>query len=137
MKLVPTKKYEDCLLLSKESMKAYFSEYQIPWDYEKRLKLYSTFETYEVFENEFLGYLALRENEGNIFVADLQILEPHRNKGFGATLLVMAKEIAKSKGFNAIKLKVFKNSRAINLYIRNGYTKTDEEKYVYVLSSNI
>lgn len=134
MKLILSHQYENCLLLGKESMKAYFADLQIPWDYENRLKLYATFEIYEVYEEEFIGYLAFREHQGSIYIADLQIVEPHRNKGFGTQLLAKAKEIAKAKGFNTIKLKVFKNSPAINLYQRNGYIKIHEEKYVYVLS---
>ena len=137
MKLVPTEKYEACVLFGKDTMLPYFLGHQIPWNLEKRVSLYSSFEIYEVFNNEFIGYLALRENEGSIFIADIQIIEPQRNKGYGTELLKMAKEIAKNKGYSSVKLKVFKNSPAIKLYVRNGYIQVGEENYVYVFSSNI
>jgi ribosomal protein S18 acetylase RimI-like enzyme len=137
MKLVPTENYEDCVLLGKESMLPYFLENHIPWDLEKRISLYASFEIYEVFDHEFIGYLALRENQGSIFIADLQILESHRNKGYGAQLLIKAKEMAKNRGYDSIKLKVFKSSPAINLYKRNGYVTVGVEEFVYLLSSAV
>jgi ribosomal protein S18 acetylase RimI-like enzyme len=136
MELKPTKKYSECVLLGEESMRSYFIENKIPWDFEKRLELYLSFEIYEVIETESIGYLALRENEGDIFIADIQILDGYRNKGYGTQLLKMAKEIARSRGYVSIKLKVFKSSPALELYTRNGYVKVSEENFVYVLSAN-
>ena len=117
-------------------MLQYFKENNLEWDFDERLKIYLTFELYEVIDDHLVGYMALRENNGKIYLADLQILEQYQNMGFGTKLLKKAKEIARAKGYESIHLKVFKNSPALSLYLRNGYKHISEEQYVYLLSTN-
>jgi ribosomal protein S18 acetylase RimI-like enzyme len=98
--------------------------------------MYLNLELYEVVDDSSIGYLALREKEGKLYLADLQVREEYRNMGYGTKLLVQVSEIARSKGYNSVYLKVFKNSPAINLYLRNGYRLVGEEQCVYLLSAN-
>ena len=136
MKLLLSNKYENCVRLGKESMLSYFEENDIDWDFAERLKLYIKFELYEVIDDDTIGYMALRENESKLYLADIQILERFQNLGYGTKLLKYASDMAKSKGYDSIYLKVFKNSPALNLYLRNGYNHVSEEQYVYLLSAS-
>lgn len=117
-------------------MLSYFQENNIDWDFEERLKIYIKCELYEVIDGGTIGYMAFRENESKLYLADLQIMEHCQNMGYGTKLLKRASDIAKSKGYDSIYLKVFKRSPALNLYLRNGYKLVGEEPYVYLLSAN-
>jgi GNAT superfamily N-acetyltransferase len=135
MKLLKTEEFVKCVLQGRDSMSAYFKENEIPWVLEDRLSLYKTLEMYEVHDQEIVGYAALREKDGAIYLADIQIFEKFQNKGYGTEVLKWANTLARDRGFSAIYLKVFKTSPAVNLYYRNGYTLHTEEQYVYVLSA--
>lgn len=138
MKLVPETNYEKCVLIAKNSMMPYFIENNILWDFNQRLEIYKTLELYTLEESEeLIGFVGFRKNKGDFFLADIQIHEPFRNRGFGTKVLESALEIAKDRGYERIFLKVFKTSPALNLYYRFGFTCVDEEKFVYVLCKNI
>lgn len=117
-------------------MLPYFQANDIPWDVERRTALYQNLEIYEVWNGELIGYLVFRELDGRFFLADIQIAAAHRNKGIGRALVEKASGIARSRGYNSVHLKVFKNSPAINLYLRLGYSVIGEEKYVLLLEVN-
>ena len=136
MELIASNKYKECVLQGKESMSTYFDENNITWDYEKRLSIYLDLELYEVTDKEFIGYVAFRETVDEFFLADIQIFEEFRNKGYGTKILDKAKQIAKDLGHKQIMLKAFKASPAIRLYERNGFSKIAEEEFVDVYQSN-
>lgn len=136
MKILLSNKYKDCVELGRKSMLPYFQENGLKWDFDERLKIYVTLQLYEVIDEKFIGFMALREKDGKVWLADLQILEEFRNKGYGAKVLEYVKDIAKSKNYDSVYLKVFKSSPALNLYLRNGYKHVGEEEYVYHLSTN-
>lgn len=116
-------------------MISYFHECSIDWNFEQRLGIYKTLELYEVHAPEFIGFVAFREYDGEFYLADIQILQGKRNQGYGTNLLTEAKRIAAKRGYKNILLKVFKTSPAIQLYMRNGFTRMSEEQYVYVLKA--
>lgn len=137
MKLVAEHNYEKCLLIAQEAMTPYFIENNIPWDYNKRLELYKNLELFTIEEGmNFIGFIAFRIKDSDFFLADIQIQEQFRNRGFGTKVLEKALAIAKERGHEKIFLKVFKTSPALNLYTRMGFTYISEEKFVYLLCKN-
>lgn len=135
MNLQLSNKYEECVALGRQSMLSYFQENGLSWNFEERLRVYRTCELYEVTDGVTVGYVALREKDEKLYLADLQILAEFQNKGYGTKLLASVKNIAKIKGYDLVYLKVFKNNPALNLYLRNGYGHVTEEQYVYLLSA--
>ena len=136
MNVIHSEDYERCMLIAKESMAPYFLEYSLDWDDEERIGICRACDLYLVSDNAEVGFFMLREGETTIFLADIQILEKYRNLGYGTRVLDLARDIARSRGFPALWLKVFKSNPALNLYRRNGYVIKREEEYAYVLSSN-
>lgn len=135
MQLKRTENYRDLVLLGRETMSVYFEANGIPWNLEERLSIYATVEVYEILDNDLKGYVALREKDDKLFSADIQVLEPFRNLGYGTTALEMVMKLAKARGYTSVFLKVFKTSPALKLYLRNGYSHVAEEKHVYVLQA--
>ena len=78
------------------------------------------------------GFYNGKEIENNTFeIGNICIKPKYQNKGIGTAIL---KEIIfENKGKN-IKLQVFKiNERAIKLYEKMGFEKTDENKTHYIM----
>ena len=136
MEVIPSDDYERCMLIAKESMAPYFLEYSLDWNDRERTDLCRACDLYLVRDNTEVGFFMLREGRTTIFLADIQVLSRYRNLGYGTHFLELARDIARSRGFPTLWLKVFKSNPALNLYRRNGYVIQREEDSVYVLSSN-
>lgn len=125
--------YEDAVAIAKNSMLDYFREFNIAWDERDRLDIYHTCELWKAIDKEQIGFALLRERDGKLYIADLQVLEQHRNKGYGGRILATIKRMAKARGYPEIWLKVFKTNPAYRFYLRHGCTLAEEEACVYVL----
>jgi ribosomal protein S18 acetylase RimI-like enzyme len=56
------------------------------------------------------------------FVYDIEVVEDHRGRGLGRTLLAAGEDVLRSQGLRAVELNVFGgNTRAIGLYSSTGY----------------
>ena len=133
MELIATNDARACVLFGKEEMLPYFLEREISWDLDRRSELYKSLEIYEVWSEGMIGYLAFREAETKFYLADIQLVHRHRNMGLGKALLKRTAEVAKSRGYEEVYLRVFKTSPALHLYKRFGYCIVTEEEHVYLM----
>jgi len=136
MKVTNSQDYEKCMRIAKETMAPYYLENKLQWSDQARLEICKACELYMLEDPHEVGFFMLKERDDRIFIADLQIIEQYRNCGYGSKVLEIAKEYARSKGFDSIWLKVFKTSPAYSLYLRKGYALREEEEFMYVLSTN-
>ena len=136
MKIEASTDYKECILIAKDSMTTYYEKYDLEWDHAKRLELLKPCEIFKVKDSVEIGFFMFWVRDSDFYIADIQVLKEHRNKGYGGKILSHVKRVAKSRGHDKIWLKVFKNSPALKLYQKNGYVLEREEESVYVLSAN-
>ncbi|OBX33713.1 acetyltransferase (GNAT) family protein [Halomonas elongata] len=67
---------------------------------------------------ERIGYLRLWHTEGRSYLQDMQVVAEHRGRGWGSRMLDEVKAMA---GARAVRLKVFEDSPALQLYRRHGF----------------
>lgn len=125
--------YDSAVAIAKNSMLLYFREFNIEWNERDRLDVYRTCELWKALDQEQIGFALLKERDGRLYLADLQVVEQHRNRGYGSSILTTVRQMAKSRGYPEIWLKVFKSNPAYRFYVRYGCTLAEEEVSVYVL----
>lgn len=97
-------------------------------------------ELYVLLQNNIIvSFIVLNENQEELYKVGKwqytsdKIAVIHRlcvnpevqNKGLGRKILALSEEFLKSSGYMSIRLDAFtKNSHALNLYTKSGYTKT-------------
>ncbi|MDR5859461.1 GNAT family N-acetyltransferase [Halomonas eurihalina] len=70
---------------------------------------------------ERIGYLRLWQAEDRSYLQDMQVVAEYRGRGWGNLMLDEVKAMAWSRGAHAIRLKVFEDSPALQLYWRHGF----------------
>lgn len=114
--------FDFCNSLIKENMNPFFAKLGIIWDdsrYKKEIKNGQVMLCF--LENQKVGFLhiGLKENEGYIF--SMQVKSAFRGLGLGKKMLDWIINECRSRNLNHIRLNVFKENKAINLYLREGW----------------
>jgi GNAT superfamily N-acetyltransferase len=135
MEFVASQNYEESVLIIKSEMTSYYSDLGLTWDDTQRLEQYQKCDFWRIHDNKDIGFAMTREDKEDIFLAELHIADEYRNKGYGKKSLQLAKELAANKGYSEIKIRVFKNSPAYQLYLRYGFTMEKELPYTYQLTA--
>jgi len=78
------------------------------------------------FRNKTVGYGQIILDKNKIYIVNFGILKDFRRQGLGESLLGYLLDIAKALNYNEVYLKCnLDNNKALNLYLSNGFTKTD------------
>ncbi len=77
---------------------------------------------------ENIGWLWLADRgKGELRVADIQVDENHRQKGYATRAMIIAEELARDREFSLLSLNVFDdNEIAKKMYQRLGYSVVEE-----------
>ncbi|HEX8593065.1 MAG TPA: GNAT family N-acetyltransferase [Pseudomonas sp.] len=78
-----------------------------------------------------IGYISLTTEPGYLYLRDVQLCEPFRGEGIGTWVLRQVEMMALDMGTGSVRLKVFKNNPAIDLYRRHGYCVIGQETALY------
>ncbi len=119
-----------CVQLRKEALWPYVSN-STTWHEDSEFKAMSRkvrLGTDDILEicGEKVGLFAVHYNKDHILLGMIAILPKYQKQGIGKKLLDFIKNEAMQKRV-AIKLGVHpENSKALNFYIKNGFTYTDE-----------
>jgi ribosomal protein S18 acetylase RimI-like enzyme len=133
MEFIESQNYEESVLIIKSEMIPYYADLDLTWDDSLRLAQYKECDLWSIHDEKIVGFAMTREDEEDIYLAELHISEKYRNNGYGKKSLQLAKELASSKGYSEIKVRVFKNSPAYELYLRSEFTMEKELPYTYQL----
>ena len=88
----------------------------------------SCFKIWKIELNEMIGYVSFFEIKDEVEIIKIGINKCHQRKQCGTSLI---KEM-KNKGFKNIFLEVsVNNTKAINFYLKNGFTKIGIRKRYY------
>ncbi|HSB97231.1 MAG TPA: GNAT family N-acetyltransferase [Spongiibacteraceae bacterium] len=133
MEFVACNEYEKSTQIIKSEMRSYYSDNALVWDDESKLALYRQCKLWIIRAAEDIGFAMTRESGAHFYLAELHIESKYRNQGYGARALQLASALAASLGYEEIRVRVFKNNPAHQLYLRSGYKLEKELPYTYQL----
>lgn len=115
--------------LTRLNMRHYYQLRNIAWDQKTYQKNWSQFENFDVkYQGDWVGILRFSSDESALYIRDLQILPKYQNLGIGYSCLIYALEKAKSHSLSRLRLLVFSENRALNLYKRFGFKDLGESE---------
>jgi len=124
--------------LTQENMKEYYEKRSIQWNSELFVKSWEELENFDIYlESKLVGVLRFSYGNSNCYIRDLQITPDEQGKGIGKYCLNYATRLAKARGSNCIKLRVFSENPAVRLYSYHGFKKESESKGLIVMSLTI
>lgn len=89
------------------------------------------------YNNVRIGYLDFKFKSDCGYTNNIQIRCEFRDKGIGTKIMKLIEQETKKHGLNKMRLKSFKDSRAVNLYKRLGYKKILEDDTSIILEKQI
>jgi len=108
--------------LTQENMKVYYKARNLTWDPALFAANWHVFENKEVYFNaKRVGVLRLSFGDSNCYIRDVQIEPEYQGLGIGKQCLSYIVEYANTRNDIWIKLRVFAENPASNLYRRFGF----------------
>ena len=108
--------------LTQENMKVYYKARNLTWDSALFAANWHVFENREVYFNtKRVGVLRLSFGDSNCYIRDVQIEPEYQGLGIGKQCLSYIVEYANTRNDIWLKLRVFSENPASNLYTRFGF----------------
>lgn len=92
------------------------------------------FKNYVVSENlivwrgtDRVGLVRLVVQLPALIIEDLQVLPTEQNKGYGSSVLADLVDLARNRGCECLRLRVFDENPARRLYLRFGFVETERD----------
>jgi len=105
------------------NMAGYYKERGIEWDQDLFEKSWASLSNFEIYFNDFrVGVIRISTDEQALYIRDLQIEEGLQGRGIGTAAIEWVSEFARDKGFEKLKLRVFENNPAVELYKKLGFS---------------
>ena len=125
-------------MLNRTNMASYREALGVTWSPQRFTDDWERFENLIIREDGAdVGTLRLLEVDGGLEVRDLQVLPARQGLGIGAWALAEAKAFAATRGLEQLKLRVFVDNPARNLYSRSGFRVVKEEGGVMHMSCHL
>ncbi len=126
--------YNYCYLLTKNNMLSFYVKHNLEWKAEVYKKNFTPkYIKILEYNKRRIGFYKLTFKEDSWYLADLQISWLLRGKGIGTKILWIIETIVKKKKYNKLKLKVFFDNPAVNLYKRLGYNILEKESERFLM----
>lgn len=85
------------------------------------------------YKSRRIGLYEVKWKKSYCFLNSVQLVDRYKGKGIGTSLIVLIENDARRKGYEKIKLVVFKDNPAKNLYLRSGYMVTGNDEHTLIL----
>ncbi|WP_404398265.1 GNAT family N-acetyltransferase [Idiomarina loihiensis] len=116
-------------------MRSYYEQYSVEWDSVEIEKMTRELMNFDIlFEGEPVGIIRLSFDDEGCHLRDLQVDERYQNRGIGSRALAETERLAREADARMIRLKVFKNSPAVNLYKKTGFSVSQEDDRFYYMT---
>lgn len=116
------------------NMQPYYQQYSVEWDEAQIEKMTEDLINFDIFsEGEAVGVIRLQFDSEGCYLRDLQVDHNYQNRGIGSEAIAEAVRLSKAHGSHLLKLRVFKNSPAVQLYKRQGFSVTSEDERFYYM----
>ncbi len=113
--------------LTRLNMRLYYQVRNIIWDQRKYKENWSQFENFDVkYQGAWVGIIRFSSDENALYIRDIQISPKYQNLGIGLSCLRYALEKAKSHSLSRLRLLVFSENPALNLYKTFGFQDLGE-----------
>ena len=130
--------YNYCYNLAKRNMMPFYKKYKIKWNPKiYRENFNPKFVKILEYNGRRIGFYKLIFRENSWYGSDLQISKNFQGKGIGRRIMMYLEKSVKKKGGSTIKLRVFINNPAINLYKRIGYKVIKKQKDSYLMKKKL
>ena len=111
-----------CESLSRENMKGYRAARGIQWDPDRFNASWNEFENLVIIcGDQLVGTVRLLPEGEELGLRDLQVLPERQGEGIGSLALEQTKQLAVSRGYDRLRLRVFSENPAKLLYVRSGF----------------
>lgn len=116
-------------------MESYRATRNIQWDSDRFNASWNQFENMVIVSgNELVGTLRIFPEGEALGLRDLQILPERQGQGIGSWAIEQTKQIAISRGYDRVQLRVFVENPARSLYVRSGFkTVGDTDGTLYMI----
>ncbi|MCP1338026.1 GNAT family N-acetyltransferase [Idiomarina sp. M1R2S28] len=133
----PAKNLASAAELTLANMRSYYEQYSVEWDSVQIEKMTRELVNFDIlFEGEPVGVIRLSFDDDGCQLQDLQVDERYQGRGIGSQALAQAEKLAREEKVNTLRLKVFKNSPAVRLYQRTGFSvSSEDERFYYMVCS--
>jgi len=114
--------YNYCHHLARRNFQPFYERHKLDWNSKGYRRHFNpTFIKVIECNKRRIGFYELRIKDGSWYLEDLHLSTLFRGKGIGTKIMNLLEKSVKKRGGNAIRLSVFVDNPAINLYKRLGY----------------
>lgn len=132
---IPAKDLARAARFTLTNMRPYYQHYSVDWDESQIEKMTQQLVNLDILlQGELVGVLRLSFDSEGCYLRDLQVEQKYQNQGIGSYALAEAERRAKEHSPAVLRLRVFKNSPAVNLYKRHGFSLTNADERFYYMS---
>ena len=124
--------------LTQSNMGEYYKDRKYVWDpylFEESWKAFSNCDV--LLENSRVGIIRFSYDESSTYIRDLQIEPPHQRKGIGRKCLDLAVNHAAIRRSKFLKLRVFPENPAVELYERYGFKTISNNGAIIEMELNL
>jgi ribosomal protein S18 acetylase RimI-like enzyme len=132
------KDYQYCYTLAKRNMQPFYKKHKIEWKPKIYRKNFNPkFVKILEFNHRRMGFYKFVFKENSWYLSDLQISGLFRGKGIGTKIMELLEKNIMVKNYHTIKLRVFVDNPALQLYKRIGYKIIKKEGNSYLMKKKI
>jgi len=114
--------------LTRVNMRDHYARYGLVWQPEAFDGEWPLRENFRVHKaGHLIGYLGFTAEGHYLYLRDVQLVEAYRGEGVGAWIMACVLHMARERGCESVRLKVFKTNPAADLYYRLGFRRVGEE----------
>jgi GNAT superfamily N-acetyltransferase len=122
--------FAECLI--RTNMRPYYEGRSIVWDSARFAKGWLAHDRYEIVSAaRRLGLLCLEYDDQAGYIRDLLVVPQYRGQGVGTAAIERAAQEALARGLSRLRLKVFRDNPAADLYLRYGFAVVRKDADFY------
>ena len=121
--------------LTLTNMRSYYAQYSVEWDKAQIQEMTQQLLNWDILmAGKVVGVIRLSFDSEGCYLRDLQVDQQFQNRGIGALALAEVERLARASNARLLRLRVFKNSPAVQLYQRHGFSVNSEDERFYYMS---
>lgn len=130
--------YSFCYNLARKNMFPYYKKHKLLWDPQMYKKEFDP-EFVKIIESnhKMIGFSKLTFKKNYGYLSDLQLSASMQGQGIGTRILKIIEKYVLKKGYLQIKLRVFPDNPALQLYTRLGYQKVELDGKFYLMRKKL
>jgi len=138
IKITPNIDYVFALELSRSNMAAYYARHGLVWDDPCYARLWTDAENFGLYQAQrCVGLVRLKTFEEFCHLSDLQVIPEAQGQGVGSYALDYMCQLAKVRGKQQIRLRVFIDNPVHEFYQRYGFRILEQQGVFYYMERTL